>query len=141
MRLFKWTTRNACFVPEIDNEHRTAFRLSEELRQAIEGGADAIVMQNVLRVLVSHLEEHFAHEEQLMRAINCPIYNWHKGQHDTARKRLRQFTPQPDRADAESARKLLEFLSVWLPDHTMLTDRMMGAYVRNYARAHPAVPS
>jgi hemerythrin len=139
VRLFKWTTRNATFIPQIDDEHRDAFKLAEELRQAIEKGADRVAVQNVLRVLLAHLEEHFTHEEQLMRDINCPIYNWHKGQHDTVRKRVRLFVPQVDRADAESAGRLLEFLSTWLPDHTMLADRMTGAYVRNYARSHPAM--
>ena len=38
--------------------------------------------------------------------------------------------------DKDAAELLLEFLAGWLQDHTTVTDKMMGAYVRNYERTH-----
>jgi hemerythrin len=141
MRLFKWTSANAIFVPELDAEHRTIFQLAEELRQAMEAGAAPERLVAMLRGLTAHAEEHFAHEERLMRATDCPFLRWHKGQHDTVRKRIKLFVPELETGNPEGAAVLLEFLSGWLRDHTGLTDRMMGAYVRNYERAHAAIAS
>jgi hemerythrin len=141
MRLFRWTTNNATFVPQIDSEHRTVFHLAEQLRQAVEKGAEPPQVQHLLGEMLDHCEEHFGHEERIMLAMNCPFFNWHKGQHDTVRKRVRQFVPQLEGADSAAAELLLEFFSEWLEDHTRLADRMLGAYVRNYERAHPAMAS
>ena len=43
--------------------------------------------------------------------------------------------------ESDALEMLMEFLAGWLKDHTSVTDRMMGAYVRNYERLHHAVAS
>ena len=72
MRLFKWNKLHAVFIPEIDVEHKNIFRLAEELRQAVATGAPAGQAQAILRELIARTEDHFAHEERLMRATNYP---------------------------------------------------------------------
>jgi len=54
------------------------------------------------------------------------------------RKRMRQFAPLIEAGDVEAGTALIEFLSRWLRDHTGLTDRMMGAFLRNQQRARIA---
>ena len=135
MRPFKWSKANAVFVPEIDAEHRTIFRLGEELQQALLAGAPLPEVLTVFRELTAHSEEHFQHEERLMRSTRYPILEWHKQQHDTVRKRLKQFGPGVEAGDMEAADQLVEFIAGWLRDHTRLADRMMGAFVRNHERA------
>jgi hemerythrin len=141
MRLFKWRKTNAVFIPEIDAEHQELFRIAEELHEAAEAGAETPRLLAIFRELTGHAEAHFEHEESLMRATNCPSYEWHIGQHNTSRKRIRQFAPQIEQGDTQALQLLLEFLSGWLNDHTSLTDRMMAAHVRNYGRAHALLAS
>ena len=136
MRLFKWNKSHAVFVPEIDDEHRVVFGAAEELHQALGGGAPLFQIQEILHRLIACTEDHFAHEERLMRNGHYESFQWHKQQHDTVRKRLRQFVPRIEGGDAEAGAALIEFLSPWLRDHTGLTDRMMGAFLRNQQRAH-----
>jgi hemerythrin len=135
MRPFKWSKSNAVFIPEIDAEHKAIFRMGEELQQAIDAGTEIADLGPRLDALIEHAEAHFEHEERLMRDSLCPSLEWHKGQHNTARKRLRQFVPQVRQGDREALDLLMEFLAGWLRDHTSLTDRMMGAHVRNHQRA------
>ena len=71
-----------------------------------------------------------------MQSTGYPSYGWHRQQHETARRRLKLFVPLIESGDKEGTELFLEFLSGWLEDHTTVTDRMMGAYVRNYERAH-----
>ena len=141
MRLFKWSKRYAVFVPEIDAEHKDIFRLADELHQAVVGGAPADRAPAILRELIARGEDHFVHEELLMRSTSYPASAWHKGQHDTVRKRVNEFAPRIEGGDGEAALLLLEFLSGWLQDHIRLADCMMAAHVRNYQRAHAVVRS
>ena len=135
MRLFKWSKIHAVFIPEIDAEHQNIFRLADELHRAVVGGAPADQAQSILRELIAREEDHFAHEERLMRATHYPSSAWHKGQHDTVRKRVTEFAPRIEGGESQAALLLLEFLSDWLRNHIRLADCMMAAHVRNYERA------
>jgi hemerythrin-like metal-binding protein len=138
MRLFKWNKAKAVFLPEIDDEHRIIYQVGGELHQALEAGAPLFQVQEILHRLISYVEDHFAHEERLMRAEHYSTFDWHRQQHETVRKRMRHFAPLIEAGDREAGAALTEFLSNWLRDHTGLTDRMMGAFLRNRQRAHIA---
>lgn len=138
MRLFKWRKSNAVFVPAIDDEHRAIFQATGELQQALDSRAPLFQIQEILHRLIACAEDHFAHEEKLMRGTRYLSFDWHKQQHDTARKRLRRYVPLIENGDQEAGTALVEFLTHWLDDHTAVTDRMMGAYLRNRERAHIA---
>jgi hemerythrin-like metal-binding protein len=134
MRPFKWSRKNEMFVPELDEEHRNLFRLADELHVAISAGVPADQARTVLEALLAEMEEHFQHEERLMRAASYASYDWHKQQHETLRKRAKQFTARFEAGDNDSAEMLLEFMRVWLNEHTAVADRMLGASLRNYER-------
>ena len=141
MRVFKWSKMHAVFIPEIDAEHKNIFRLAEELDRAVAGGAPAERAQAILRELISSGENHFAHEERLMRATHYAGAAWHKRQHDTVRKRVKEFAPRVEGGEKQAALLLLDFLSVWLRDHIRQADCMMAAHVRNFERAHAVLAS
>jgi hemerythrin-like metal-binding protein len=136
MRHFQWAKENEVFLAQIDVEHRDLFRAAEQLEQAIAANASAEQVDVHLHSLVDHMQDHFSHEEWLMQSTGYPSYGWHKQQHETARRRLKLFIPLVESGDREGIELFFEFLSGWLEDHTSVTDRMMGAYVRNYERAH-----
>ena len=133
---FAWSPENEVFIAQIDAEHRDLFQIAEGLERALETHASPAEIREHLRALASHTEEHFSHEEWLMQSVRYPSFGWHREQHDTARRRLKLFTPLIDEGNTEAAETFLEFLAGWLQDHTSLTDRMMAAFVRNYERAH-----
>ena len=135
MAVLKWTRSREVFVTEIDDEHRTVFEAADELQRLLAADAPLYQIQESLHRLLLGAEEHFVHEEQLMRAARYEMFDWHKQQHNTARKRMRQFTPLIEQGDKDAGAALLSFLAHWLRDHTSLTDRMMGAFLRNKQRA------
>ena len=138
MRPFQWTKANACFVPEIDDEHRAIYHQADELLQSLAAAAPEFATLEILHRLGATTEAHIRHEEGLMRATRYGAYEWHRQQHDTVRKRLRQFVPLIESGDRQAALALLGFLSKWLKDHTALADRMLGAHLRNRNRLHAA---
>lgn len=134
MRLFKWTNAHAAYVPEIDAEHRNIYRIGDELQQAATSGSGQERIQAAATSLIAALEEHFTHEERLMRSSHYPILNWHKQQHDGARRRMRQYLAAVEREEAGAALMMAEYLSHWIKDHACLTDMMLAAYLRNHGR-------
>jgi hemerythrin-like metal-binding protein len=141
VRLFKWSKMHAVSVPEIDAEHQNIFRLADQLQQAVEAGAPAHRALALLRQLTASAADHLAHEERLMHSTGYPALAWHKGQHDTARKKIGEFVPRIEGGDHLAAPLLLKFLSGWLRDHIRLADCMMAAHLRNYERARAALAS
>ena len=136
MRHFRWSEANEVYLSLIDAEHRGLFALADGLQNAVSAGAAATEVRELLRCLAAQAEEHFTHEEWLMQSAGYPSYGWHKHQHDTARRRINLYAPLIESGDPEATDAFLEFLAGWLQDHTGLTDRMMGAYLRNYERTH-----
>src|SRR5215831_10876853 len=134
MQSFKWTKAHAVHLAHVDAEHRNLYRMAEELQQAARAGAEVARILELARAMAAAIEEHFSHEERLMKSAACPDFEWHKSQHDVARKRVKQFLKDLEAGNAESTGELLDYLARWLKDHLALSDRMMGAHLRNYER-------
>ncbi len=121
------------FVPKLDAEHKRLQEAVDALRKIsdVEGGGP----QTFLRSLAEQIDAHFASEETLMRSSRYPSYDWHKRQHDAARKRVTQFAARVEANEEGAISEMTSFLTSWLHDHTGLHNRMMAAYLRNYGRA------
>jgi hemerythrin-like metal-binding protein len=141
MSLFKWSNAYSVYLPEIDAEHREIYRLGNELHKALLAGAAREQLKPVLANLLEAEEQHFRHEERLMRAMRYEALAWHKRQHDAARKKSRELVKRIESGDTAAAGELLQYLSDWLGDHISVPDRMMGAYLRNYLRFNTSVAS
>jgi len=131
-----WSQANSVFLPEIDGEHDAIHQTAVQLQQAIDTEAPLPCIQETLHRLLVCTEEHFAHEERLMRTRQYQSLAWHKRQHDTARRQMKRYALLIEAGDAEAAKALASFLSAWLHDHVVLTDSMLGAFLRNHERAH-----
>ncbi len=134
MRNFEWTAEHAVRVPEFDGEHQDLFRCCGDLERAVRDGAPAGAVQAILQRLATHTVKHFAHEERRMRATGYAYYAWHRRQHVAARSKVALLAQRIQAGDADAAGELLDYLSGWLHDHVRLADRLLGAYLRNYAR-------
>ena len=108
MSLFKWSSAHSIYLPEIDAEHRAIYRLGDELHKALLAGADPAQLKPILANLLESAEEHFRHEERLMRAMHYAAFEWHKRQHDAARKRAKALAGRIEGGDAAAAGELLQ---------------------------------
>jgi hemerythrin len=134
MQLFHWSSKNAVYVPEIDAEHRAIFLAGGELERALAAGAPKARLREMVDALIDHAEDHFSHEERLMRKMRYEAFDWHKKQHDGVRRRLKQYGTRIESDDRSAATEMLEYLAHWLRDHTGLSDRLMAARIRSVER-------
>jgi hemerythrin len=134
MPLFQWTSQYEVYVPELDAEHRAMFLAGAELERAAAAQAPSTRTREIVRALICDAEDHFAHEERLMSAARYPGLEWHKKQHDGARRKLKQFAKRIEAGDTEAPGELTQYLRRWLKDHLAVTDRLMTASLRNVMR-------
>jgi hemerythrin-like metal-binding protein len=141
MSLFRWSDEHSVYLPELDAEHRGLFRLGAEVHKGILAGRNVDQLKPTLLSLLEAAEEHFHHEERLMRAVHYPAFQWHRRQHDTVRKKAKQLLTRMEAGNAAAPMELIRFLDSWLVGHMSISDRMMGAFLRNYLRFNTALAS
>ena len=134
MGCLKWNISHAVFVTEIDDEHREIFENVSLLESALISRSPLAEVRKLTQRLTDCIEEHFAHEERLMRAARYGSIQWHKRSHRAARRRVVQFVLRIRQGDYAAGLEMVEYLTAWLPDHAGVADRMMGAVLRNHQR-------
>ena len=135
MGSLKWTTSNAVFVTEIDDEHKEIFEAVSDFEKELTNRGPLPEVSKLMQRLVDSMAGHFAHEERLMRAARYGSLRWHKKAHDAAKKRVGRFVLRIGQGDIQAGSELVGYLTSWLHDHTRLADRMMGAFLRNQRRS------
>ena len=136
MTLFTWSKDQSIHLPEIDAEHRGMVRLGMELHKSVLAGGQVEQVKPILLNLMEAADDHFRHEERLMRVVRYSAFEWHKKQHDTLRKRTRQILQRVEAGDKDAAMELLTFFNKWFADHMSVSDQMLGSFMRNYLRVH-----
>ena len=112
--------------------------MAAELERAAAAHAPKTRIGELVGALMADAEDHFAHEERLMRAAHYEGFAWHKRQHDGARQKMKELATRIEADDPQAPAELLDYLVHWLRDHTTVTDRMMSASLRNFERQHTA---
>ncbi len=123
------------FVPAMDDEHKEIFEALEKLQAAYSAKVPAAELRPLMTTLSGRIEDHFAHEERLMRAARYGSLKWHKRSHDGGRKRVALFAERIDEGEADAIPELIEYLTTFLNDHMRLADMMLGAFLRNHRRS------
>jgi hemerythrin-like metal-binding protein len=137
VRTLQWTDEHSVFVPEIDEEHRALFEISQELRRAVLNREPQARLEVLSGRVATRMASHFQHEERLMRLSRYSALNWHERQHQSACKLLAVLTDSIRGYRGESVVNALEALTGWMLDHVTI-DRMLGSYLRNFERGQIA---
>jgi hemerythrin len=129
----EWSLDLALGHAEIDGQHQELFRRAEALSVALDAG-DRSEVARLFEFLRSYVVEHFAAEEQVMRANAFPGYGVHHAAHqrfvrdfEDLRQLLHSAGPT-----AAVALRTRTWIVDWLVDHISHTDR---AFARHLARA------
>ncbi len=117
-------------IEQIDNEHRTLFEIADEIYQLCQNDFvpdkyDHIV--NLLQRLKEYAIMHFDHEEAYMESIQYKKMFTQKIQHDNFKRKLETMDLEiiDDNQD-RAVEELLEFVTDWLANHIMVTDKQIA---------------
>lgn len=126
---YSWASLLEVGIAEIDEQHRTLFRLLNELRAAADA-PDATERQTaILAELDEDTRQHFATEEQLMRDIGFPDIAAHIAEHQRLQRELEDCRAQV--LDRKGAIDFSAFIKSWLIGHLMTMDREYADYLNS----------
>ncbi len=117
-------------IPQIDEEHKKLFEIAEsayELRrnEFIPDKYDNI--RDILMELRDYTKEHFKHEEEYMESINYKKMFSQKTQHQAFIDKLDEIDLDDiDENSDQMIDDILEFLTNWLVEHILHTDKQIG---------------
>jgi len=126
----EWTQEYTAHDAGIDREHQVLFGLVDRLHQAMLKGQGTEVLGMLLAELTKFVGNHFANEEKIMAAMRYPEMLAHVQQHDQIRRRMEGVAARFERGETAITIELMLFLSDWLSNHTMVTDRRLGDYIQ-----------
>jgi hemerythrin len=129
-----WSTSDAVFVTDIDDEHQEICCAACDLKAALGAARPPSELIELTQRLVDRIEDHFGHEERLMRASRYSAFEWHREKHDAARKRVGPLVIQVLGGNDEAGPALVDYLERWMEDHMRTADMMLGAFLRNCQR-------
>lgn len=130
MGMITWSETYRMGVPELDEDHRQLFQISEQILKRVKTRGDEAPMRMfVLREGLNYLHGYFAHhaarEESYMRRIGYPGYALHKMQHeDFQNNQLAKYQKIAD-SGVCSQEDVWEFVGSgigWLLEHIATAD-------------------
>ena len=117
-------------IKQIDEQHERLFEIANETYHLLQNEFKIDKYDEVLN-LIDELKEytrfHFKEEEEYMESINYKRRFTQKIEHDAFIKRMDEFKlDEIDNNPDESIEQILNFLNMWLIDHILHNDMLIG---------------
>jgi hemerythrin len=112
----------------MDDGHRRQAELVDALVAAVTRGEDEAAQELLLR-LVEETSDHFAAEQELMRASGFPDFGAHVEEHDALLRQVSALLTSHSIGEDRSTLELAGSLKAWLEAHIRGKDRILAAYL------------
>lgn len=127
-----WNPQFSVHDPEMDEQHRTIFRLANQLQEGISQRRNGTALGRIIEDLLGYTERHFAEEERLMRRHNYPGYTRHKLAHEQLTGQVLEFERKFRAGDGSFSAEMFQFLvSDWLVKHILGMDKLYAPYLKS----------
>ena len=129
--LFPWTAKLALGIDKIDDQHKELVRLINRLHRAMKAKAGVKEAGDILDSLAKYTIYHFDFEEKIFDKYGYPKSKDHKKYHRTLVDSVVTFQKDFKSGKAGLTMELMMFLTNWLKDHIMKTDRDYVAFFKD----------
>jgi len=128
--LIKWEQSLSIGVPEIDMEHKYLIVLVNKIHDDFIAGRVGNKLSVSFAQLIKYTDRHFKNEESLMSAINYPLLEEHKLQHDNLTEQATLLSEKYVTGEDNISVKTLEFLKDWIFEHVISQDLKIAKYIK-----------
>lgn len=118
----------------MDADHRVLAAHLNKLEAAVQQGASAQELQNLLETVIVFTAEHFKREEALMLSNAYSGYTKHKAEHDTLLEEVKELQAKLNSGSIALTAGLLEYLSEWLNFHVVTTDKKLADSIASVSK-------
>jgi hemerythrin-like metal-binding protein len=119
-------------IPLIDHQHRTLFKLTNELYIACSSGpaVGRECFLDLIHDFVDYVTSHFSFEQELMESTNYPRVAEHKQQHDDFAKKVLQSATDLQHGKPSVALDFLHYLREWILSHIAIDDMDYVSHIK-----------
>lgn len=128
--LIEWTEDFSVGVQEIDEQHKRLVSMLNQLNEAMKLGQGKQVVDRILFNLGDYVQRHFATEEAYMEAGSYPELERHKDIHRRLTAKVKDYMERYEKGEPGLTLELLDFLTGWLKNHILQTDKAYSPYVK-----------
>ncbi len=130
MPLIQWNRTLSVHVKEIDNQHMKLIQMINALDNAMQAGAGKSRVEEILSEMVNYTEVHFASEEKYFRQFGYPDTLSHTAEHQKFIDEVAKIQKEFNEGVANLPIRILTFLSDWLRNHIMVSDKKFGPFLK-----------
>jgi hemerythrin-like metal-binding protein len=128
--LMPWGVKLEIGIDQIDEQHKELVKMVNELHRAMKMKMGAKEAGQILTRLADYTVYHFANEETLFEQHQYPDRVAHKEYHDRLVAQVLEFKQEFEEGRAALSMDLMQFLTDWLRDHIMKTDRAYAPFFK-----------
>lgn len=138
MAFLSWRNEYRIGVELIDEEHRYLFDLINAFHDTHVGGTNRSALGQILNRLVHYAEQHFRHEEAIMKAEAYPAYVEHCALHEDLYLTIFRLSEKLAAGSLRDDMETVRFIRSWLVTHIVQHDLQFSDYLAR--RSKPAAP-
>jgi len=127
--MFIWKDEYSVGIEEMDEQHKSLFKLLDDLSGSIESG-DLKNLGYVLTMLEVYVVFHFTSEEYLLSKYGYPGLNKQEKEHGDFKAKVARFKAQSADDKIRLAGEVKDFLYDWLVNHILVLDKKYGPYLK-----------
>ncbi|HMK23210.1 MAG TPA: bacteriohemerythrin [Terriglobales bacterium] len=131
MSMVTWDPSYSVKVQRCDDDHKKLFALFNSLHDAMMKGEGSKIMGRIVKELADYTRYHFAQEETLLERTKYPALESHRAQHREFVDKVEEFEREVKVNNLTQSPALLKFLSGWLSNHIMRTDKLYSTHLNN----------
>ncbi len=129
--LMPWGHRLQLGISSIDDQHRELVRMVNALHKAMRLKQGAAESGKILDKLAEYTVYHFKYEEELFQAHDYKAAREHAKIHADLVGKVLAFKEEFDKGRAAVSMDLMDFLTEWLRDHIMKTDKAYAPFLKS----------
>jgi hemerythrin len=129
MPLFIWNSSYSVKVKRFDADHQQLFSIINELHEGMKAGRGKDAMNGALSKLLGYTERHFTAEEAVMKQLGYIQLPAHIEQHRKFTGKIKEVADQYKAGAAGLSVDVLDFLTQWLSQHIMATDKQYSEFM------------
>lgn len=126
--LIEWNQGMSVDVAILDSQHKKLIAMINGLNDAMKSGKGKDALGGLLSELAGYTATHFTSEERLMDQYAYPGALAQKAEHRKFVAQVNDFKAQFEKGTAMMSMQIMSFLSDWLKNHIMKTDKQYGPF-------------
>ena len=125
-----WNSTLSVGVDEIDRQHKMFIAVINELNDAMRKGKGQDLLEAIVKKLDYYATSHFMTEENYFALFGYPEADSHKKEHASFIKKTSDIRRDLSERKPALSVDVMDFLSRWLRDHIMSTDKKYSTFFR-----------